>query len=413
LSKKNFARPFHNDKSMKLAKRLQTIQPSPTLAISAKAKALRSQGVAVIDLGVGEPDFDTPIEIKEAAIQAIHQGWTKYTPAGGLTELKVAICNKLKRENGLDYEPKQIIVSCGAKHSLFNLCEVLFEEGDEVLIPAPYWVSYVDQVSFHQATPVILPTRIEDGFRLVPEDLERAITPRSRALILNTPCNPTGAAYERERLEAIAKIAVRHRLLIIADEIYEKITYDGFEHVSIASLNKEVKELTLVVNGVSKSYAMTGWRIGYTAGSAEIVEAMEIVQSQSTSNPTTISQKAALAALQSSPIPLKEMLEAFDQRRRYGVERLNRIPGVTCFSPPGAFYLFPDLSSYYGCSFKGKRIQNSTDLVEYLLEQAQIALVPGGAFGSDQHVRISYATSLENLKEAMDRMERALCQLLG
>jgi len=396
---------------MKLAKRIQSIQPSPTLAISAKAKALKAQGLPVIDLGVGEPDFDTPQKIKESAIQAIHEGWTKYTPSGGLPELKKAICDKLRRENDVEYEPSQILVSCGAKHSLFNICQALFEDGDEVIIPAPYWVSYVDQVIFHGAVPVILPTRIEDQFLLSPLELEKHIRPNTRALIINTPSNPTGAAYPKNNLEAIAEIALRHQLLIISDEIYEKITYEGFQHVSFSSLGSEIKGQTLLVNGVSKSFAMTGWRIGYTAGPQEIIQAMDNIQSQSTSNPTSISQKAAITALQGGSEDLKEMVKEFDRRRRFGVEFLNKINGVVCFSPLGAFYLFPDVSEFFGRSFQKKKMENSTDLVQFLLEDAQIALVPGEVFGAPKHIRISYATSLENLKEALERLKQALLKL--
>ncbi|HEX9757288.1 MAG TPA: pyridoxal phosphate-dependent aminotransferase [Nitrospiria bacterium] len=396
---------------MKLAKRILSIQPSPTLAISAKAKALKAKGLPIIDLGVGEPDFDTPQKIKESAIQAILEGWTKYTPSGGFPELKNVICEKLRRENKVEYDPSEIIVSCGAKHSLFNICQVLFEEGDEVIIPAPYWVSYVDQVVFHGATPVILSTRMEDQFLLNPQELERHIGPKTRALIINTPSNPTGAAYPKDKLEAIAEIALRHQLLIISDEIYEKITYNGFNHVSLSSLSPAIKSQTLLVNGVSKSFAMTGWRIGYTAGPSNIIQAMDNIQSQSTSNPTSISQKAAITALQGSSEGINEMVKEFDRRRRFGVEQLNQIRGVVCFNPPGAFYLFPDVSKYLGRSFQGKKMNNSSDLVEFLLENAQIALVPGEAFGAPKHIRISYATSLENLKEALKRLEQSLSKL--
>ncbi len=396
---------------MKLAQRVKSIQPSPTLAISAKAKTLKAQGVPVIDLGLGEPDFDTPNPIKEAAIQAIHEGWTKYTPSGGLPELKKTICEKLKNENRVSYEEKEILVSCGAKHSLFNICQALVEGGDEIIIPSPFWVSYVDQVAFHQGVPVVIHTRMEDQFLLQAKELEQHITPKTRALVLNSPSNPTGAAYEQKRLEALAEIVLRHQILVISDEIYEKITYDGFKHVSFSALDPEIKKLTLLVNGVSKSFAMTGWRIGYTAGPVEIIKAMDNIQSQSTSNPTSISQKAAIAALQGSSDAIDQMVAAFDQRRRFGVERLNQIPDVSCFSPPGAFYLFPDLSSYFGRTFKGKKIENSSHLAQFLLEEAQIAVVPGEAFGADRHIRISYATSLENLKEALERMNQALLKL--
>ena len=353
-----------------------------------------------------------PLHIKNSAIKAIQEGWTKYTPSGGLPELKKAISNKLNRENNLEFPPSQIIVSCGAKHSLFNICQSLFEEGDEVIIPSPYWVSYVDQVVFHQATPVILSTRVEDGFLLRPQELERLINHNTRALILNSPSNPTGAAYDRVALEKIAEIVVRHGLLVISDEIYENITYENFRHVSIASLNPEIKELSILVNGVSKSFSMTGWRIGYTAGPEEIIKAMDKVQSQSTSNPSSISQMAAISALEGSLLETRTMVDEFDRRRQFGVERLNQMQGVNCWSPQGAFYLFPDFSQYFGRSFNGNKIQNSSDLSKYLLEKALVALVPGEAFGSDRHVRISYATSMSNLKEAFDRIEEAFKMLV-
>ncbi|MBI5196974.1 MAG: pyridoxal phosphate-dependent aminotransferase, partial [Nitrospirae bacterium] len=340
---------------MNLAKRVSQIQPSPTLAAEAKAKALRAQGVDVISFSAGEPDFDTPDWIKEAAITAIREGFTKYTLPSGIPELKQAVVEKLEKDHGLLYDISQILISCGAKHSLYNIAQVLFESGDEVIIPSPYWVSYPDQVRLNDAAPVFVNTDEEHGFLLQPDALERAITPRTKALILNSPANPTGAAYDRVHLERIAEIILKHDLLIISDEIYEKILYDGFSHVSIASLGPEIQRRTLVVNGLSKAYSMTGWRIGYAAGPKEIITAMSNVQSQSTSNPTSIAQKAAVAALRGDPSFTEMMVARFDNRRKYIVERLNRIPGVFCGTPKGSFYVFPKVTGLLGRTFHEKR----------------------------------------------------------
>lgn len=393
---------------MKLAERIGRIKPSPTLAMSAKAKAMKAQGIDVIDFGVGEPDFDTPDDVKEEAIKAIRSGFTKYTAPSGTDELKDAIIEKFKKDNNLEYEKSQIIVSCGAKHSLYNIAQVLFEAGDEVIIPSPYWVSYPDQVILNDATPVIIKTEEKDQFKLKAGALNKHITPRTKAIILNSPSNPTGSAYDIKDLEEIAEIAMRHNIYIISDEIYEKIVYDGFKHVSIASLGKELKNLTILVNGVSKSHSMTGWRIGYTAGPKEIITAMSNLQSQSTSNPTSISQKAAVAALKGSDHFINMMVLEFDKRRRYIVDRLNKIRGVKCLMPQGAFYAFPNVSSYYGASVNSKKITGSLDLATYLLEDAKIAAVSGDSFGSDEFIRFSYATSMENIKKGLDRMEEAM-----
>ncbi|MEK7279641.1 MAG: pyridoxal phosphate-dependent aminotransferase [Nitrospirota bacterium] len=393
---------------MKLAERIGRIKPSPTLAMSAKAKAMKAQGIDVIDFGVGEPDFDTPDDVKEEAIKAIRSGFTKYTAPSGTDELKDAIIEKFKKDNNLEYEKSQIIVSCGAKHSLYNIAQVLFEAGDEVIIPSPYWVSYPDQVILNDATPVIIKTEEKDQFKLKAGALNKHITPRTKAIILNSPSNPTGSAYDIKDLEEIAEIAMRHNIYIISDEIYEKIVYDGFKHVSIASLGKELKNLTILVNGVSKSHSMTGWRIGYTAGPKEIITAMSNLQSQSTSNPTSISQKAAVAALKGSDHFINMMVLEFDKRRRYIVDRLNKIRGVKCLMPQGAFYAFPNVSSYYGASVNSKKITGSLDLATYLLEDAKIAAVSGDSFGSDEFIRFSYATSMENIQKGLDRMEEAL-----
>ncbi|MBI5745768.1 MAG: pyridoxal phosphate-dependent aminotransferase [Nitrospirae bacterium] len=393
---------------MKLAGRIGRIKPSPTLAMTAKAKTMKAQGIDVIDFGVGEPDFDTPDDVKEEAIKAIRSGFTKYTAPSGTDELKDAIIEKFKKDNSLEYERSQIIVSCGAKHSLYNIAQVLFEAGDEVIIPSPYWVSYPDQIILNDGIPVFVKTEEKDQFKLKAKALKKHITPRTKAIILNSPSNPTGSAYEIKDLEEIAEIALRHNTYIISDEIYEKIVYDGFRHVSIASLGKELKNLTILVNGVSKSHSMTGWRIGYTAGPKEIITAMSNLQSQSTSNPTSISQKAAVAALKGSDHFVNMMVSEFDKRRRYIVDRLNKMKGVKCLMPQGAFYAFPNVSSYYGKSVNNRKISGSLDLATYLLEEAKIAAVSGDSFGADEFIRFSYATSMENIKKGLDRMEEAL-----
>ena len=392
-----------------ISKRARAIKPSPTLAMAAKAKAMKAQGIDVVDFGVGEPDFDTPENVKQAGIKAIQSGFTKYTPAGGTDELKDAVVDKLKKDNGLVYERSQILISCGAKHSLYNIAEAIFDPGDEVIIPSPYWVSYPDQVILNDATPVIVETTEQEGFRISAAKLEKAITSKTKAIVLNSPSNPTGLAYDRKTLEEIAAVAVKHRIYVISDEIYEKLVYDGFTHTSIASLNPEIKELTIVVNGVSKSHAMTGWRIGFAAGPKDVITAMANIQSQSTSNPASISQKAALEALRGPQDFLPVMNAEFDKRRKYMVERLNKMQGVSCMLPVGAFYAFPNVAKLYGKkSAGGKTVKNSTDLAAYLLESARVALVSGDSFGADAYIRLSYATSLELIKKGMDRIEEAV-----
>jgi len=394
-----------------ITKRVNKIKPSPTLAITAKANSLRAQGVDVIGFGAGEPDFDTPAHIKEAAVKSLNAGFTKYTAVGGTDALKDAIIAKLKRDNGLDYTRSQILVSCGAKHSLYNLAVALLEEGDEVIIPAPYWVTYPDQVLLCDALPVIVKTTEETAFKITPDQLRAAATPKTKALVLNTPSNPTGAAYTRRELEAIADVALKHCPFIISDEIYEKLVYDGFEHVSIASLSREVKDRTIVINGFSKSHAMTGWRLGYAAGPEGIISAMNKVQSQSTSNPTSFAQQAAVAAYNGSQECVDQMVRQFDRRRRYIVERLNSLEGARCFNPQGAFYVFPNVSGLYGRKYKGRPIAGSVDLASFLLDEAKVAVVDGVGFGADDYIRISYATSMENIEKGMDRIEKSLSML--
>jgi aspartate aminotransferase len=394
-----------------LSNRAKSLRPSPTLAINAKAKSMQAQGIHVVSFGAGEPDFDTPGNIKAAAVKAIEEGFTKYTPVGGTDELKDAIIKKFQRDNGITYKRSEIIASCGGKHSFYNLAQAIFDEGDEVIVPAPYWVSYPPMVALAGATPIIIETREENGFKLSMEDLRKAITPKTKALIINSPSNPTGGAYTREELERIAEMALSHNFFVISDEIYEKIVYDHFKFISIASLSEEVKKRTIIVHGVAKTYAMTGWRIGYTAGPEEIISAMNNIQSQSTSNPTSIAQKASVEALAGPQEEVKKMVTAFEERRNYIVDRLNKIPGVSCLKPVGAFYVFPNFSSYYGKSYQGKKISNSTELADYLLDIARVAVVPGVEFGADPFERLSYATSMEDIKEGLNRIEESLKKL--
>ncbi|AQS59043.1 pyridoxal phosphate-dependent aminotransferase [Desulforamulus ferrireducens] len=396
---------------MKLADRATGISPSPTLAIDAKAKQMKASGIKVISFGVGEPDFDTPDHIKEAAIVAIKEGDTRYTPAGGTLKLKQAIVDKLRRENGLEYQTNQIVVSVGAKHSLYNAFQVLCQPGDEVILPAPYWVSYLEQIKLAGAEAVIVQTRQENGFKLTADELKAAITPKSRVFLLNSPSNPTGGVYSREELAALGEVLLQHNIAIISDEIYEKLLYDGLEHVSIASISPELKENTVVINGVSKAYAMTGWRIGYAAAPAHVAKAMADLQSHSTSNPTSIAQAASVVALNGTQEPVKSMVVEFEKRRNYMLERLNAIPGITCPKPGGAFYLYPNVTAYFGKSYQGKSVNNATDLANLLLEVAEVAVVPGIAFGGDDFIRLSYATSMENIKEGLDRIEKLLGEL--
>ena len=394
-----------------LSNRARSLKPSPTLAINAKAKSMQAQGIHVISFGAGEPDFDTPQNIKQAAKKAIDDGFTKYTPVGGTDDLKDAIIKKFQRDSGLTYKRSEIMVSCGGKHSFYNLAQSIFDQGDEVIVPAPYWVSYPPMVALADATPVIVETKEKNEFKITPEELNKALTPKTKALIINSPSNPTGSAYTKTGLEKIAEMAISKNFFVISDEIYEKIVYDGFQFTSIASLGEEMKKRTIIVHGVAKTYAMTGWRIGYTAGSEEIISAMNNIQSQSTSNPTSISQKASVEALIGPQNEVERMVSAFGQRRNYIVDRLNKFPGVSCYKPVGSFYVFPNFSSYYGKSYQGKKIENSTMLADYFLDVAKVAVVPGVEFGADPFERLSYATSMEDIKEGLNRIEEALKKL--
>jgi len=394
-----------------LSNRARNLKPSPTLAITAKAKSMTAQGIHVISFGAGEPDFDTPDNIKKAAIRAIESGFTKYTAAGGIDELKDAVIEKFRRDNRLTFKRSEILISCGGKHAIYNLAQALFDQGDEVIIPAPYWVSYPTIVELADATPVILETKEEDDFKIRPDDLIRAITPRTKAFVLNSPSNPTGCGYTKPELEKIADIAVSKNIFVLSDEIYEKIVYDGFKFESIAFLGEEIRKKTIIVHGVAKTYSMTGWRIGYTAGPEEIVTAMTNIQSQSTSNPNSIAQKASVEALLGPQQEVDRMVSAFDQRRNYIVDRLNGMKGVSCYKPVGAFYVFPNFSSYHGRSYQGKKIVNSSDLAAFLLEVARVAVVPGIEFGAGAFQRLSYATSMEDIREGLNRIEVPLTKL--
>lgn len=390
---------------MVLSKRVSSISPSVTLAITAKAKQMKAEGINVIGFGAGEPDFDTPNHIKDAAKKALDEGFTKYTPASGTKELKEAVCHKFKTDNNLDYSSEEILVSCGAKHSIFNAIVALCNEGDEVLIPSPYWVSYPEMVKASGASPVIIKATQANNFKITPEQLEKAITPKTKLLILNSPSNPTGMLYSKDELLVISLILAKKNIFCVSDEIYEKIIYDGQEHISIASSGDRIKQLTIVINGVSKSYSMTGWRIGYAAGPKDIIKGMSNLQSHSTSNPTSIAQKAALAALVGSQTPMEEMVNEFKKRRDYIVERLNSINGISCLKTQGAFYVFPDVSELFGRSFNGNRIKDSMSLTSLLLNEASAAVVPGVAFGSDENLRLSYAISMKNIEEGLDNIE--------
>ena len=389
-----------------LADRLKTLQASPTLAMQAKAKAMRAQGINVISFGAGEPDFDTPRHIKDAAIRALESGQTKYTEVGGIPELRAAVCHKLKRL-GLEYAADEVTVSCGAKHTLYNIVMALVNPGDEVVIPSPFWVSYPEQVRLLGGVPVPVETLESTGFDLDPATVRRAVTPRTRIIVLNSPGNPTGAVFSAAALEQVGKLAVERGIWVVSDECYEALTYEG-RHVSIASLSPEIKARTLVVNTCSKAYAMTGWRLGYAAGPKAIIKAMTDIQSQVTSNPTSIAQWAAVEALTGPQDEIAKMVGEFDRRRRFIVEALNAIPGVTCVMPKGAFYVFPNVSGLFGKRWKGGTLKGSADVCAFLLDDARIATVAGVDFGSDTHIRLSYATGLETIREGIARMAAAV-----
>jgi len=396
---------------MIISKCVSRIEESITLATTAKAKAMKAQGIDVVGLSAGEPDFDTPENIKQAAIKAINEGFTKYTPTPGIPELRKAIAAKFKRDNGLEYKPEEIIVGCGAKHSILIAIMTLVDEGDEVIIPTPYWVSYPEMVKIAGGTPVILETSARNNLKVTAEELKKSITPKTKIFILNSPSNPSGMVYSREELLALVKVLKDTNINIISDEIYEKILYDGAEHHSIASLDPQIFSRTITVNGVSKTYSMTGWRIGYCAGPLEVIKAMGKLQSQEISNPCSISQAATIEALNGPQDSVKMMVKAFDERRRYLVDRLNALQGVKCVRPSGAFYAFPDFSAHYGRKWNGKVITGSVAMCEFLLDEMKVAVVPGVGFGADNHLRLSYATSMQAITKALDRIEEGLKKL--
>ncbi|QHT46842.1 pyridoxal phosphate-dependent aminotransferase [Bacillus sp. SB49] len=387
---------------MQLAERVQSLTPSTTLAITAKAKALKAEGHDVIGLGAGEPDFNTPSYILDAAKRAMDEGMTKYTPAGGIPELKNSITSKLKRDQGLNYTNEQIIVTTGAKHALFTLFQVLLNEGDEVIVPAPYWVSYPEQIKLAQGNPVIVAAEEENHFKLTPEQLKNSITSRTKAVIINSPSNPTGMMYSKDELEALGSVCEENDILIISDEIYEKLIYTDEQHVSIAQISDALYDRTVIINGVSKSHSMTGWRIGFAAGNKDIIKAMSNLASHSTSNPTSIAQYAALAAYTGSEEKVEEMKEAFKERLDVLYQRLVEVPGVTCVKPQGAFYLFPNVKQ----AAEQGGFGNVDEWVKALLDEEKVALVPGSGFGSPDNVRLSYATSLDQLEKAAERIKR-------
>jgi len=397
---------------MKLAQRVGRIKPSATLTINAKAKALKQQGVQVVNFGVGEPDFDTPLHIQEAGIEAIRGGHTRYTAVGGIDELKDSICQVIKEDYGLSYGRENVLVSCGGKHSLYNLFQAVLDAGDEVIIPSPYWVSYPDMVALADATPVFVSCSESRGFKLRPDDLEKAVTSKTRMIILNSPSNPTGVHYSRAELEDLIMVLKKYPdIVVVSDDIYYRILFRGHEWHNVAMLDEELRGRTFIVNGVSKTYCMTGWRIGYMIGDAAVIKAATKIQSQSTSNPTSIAQYASVAALKDDQAVVAEMVKVFEKRCRYVMDRLSQLPGVTCPQPAGAFYVFPNFSACYGKKAGGRVIASSLDLADYLMESAHVAVVPGGAFGEDRCIRFSYALSMEDLELGFDRISEALRKL--
>ncbi len=395
----------------RIASRMSAISPSLTLAITAKAKAMKAAGEPVVSFGVGEPDFNTPKNIIDAAKAALDKGYTKYTPSSGLLPLRKAICEKFKKDNGLDYEPSQIIVSDGAKHSIFNACFALIEEGDEVIIPAPYWLTYPEVVKVCGGVPVYLECRKEDKFKFTPARLAAAITPKTKMLIFNSPSNPTGAVYTEEEVRAIAKVCEEKELFVLSDEIYEKLCYDGIKPFSVAACSEKMKELTVTVNGVSKTYAMTGWRVGYLAAPKDVAKAIDSFQSHATSNACSISQYAAIEALASPEEEVQKMVDVFADRRAKMLARIEKIDGVSAVEPYGAFYVMLVIGDLYGKSYKGKKIDGSIAFSDALLEAEKVATVPGISFGADDCLRLSYSLSSEDIEEGLNRIGRFVSQL--
>lgn len=399
---------------MKLAQRVSQIKPSATLAINAKAKALMQQGVRIVNFGVGEPDFDTPLHIREAAVKALNDGHTRYTEVSGIAELKDAVLQMMKSDYGLTYGRENVLVSCGAKHSLYNLLQALLDPGDEVIIPAPYWVSYPEMVELAGGKPVFVPCLERNGFKLQADQLEQAITARTRLLFLNSPSNPTGVYLGRSDLAALAEVLLRHEhVSVVSDDIYNRILFSGHEWTNLVMVRPELQDRVFIINGVSKTYCMTGWRIGYLIGNAPVVKAATNIQSQSTSNPTAMAQYASVAALTGDQEVVSGMVKVFEQRCQYVLDRLAQLPGVTCPAPDGAFYVFPNCSAYYGRKGPAGVINSSLDLSGYLMEEGHLAVVPGSAFGEDHCIRLSYALSQKDLEEGFDHLGRALAMLSG
>jgi aspartate aminotransferase len=394
-----------------LAERTKLIKPSVTLAIAAKAGKLRSEGIDVINFSAGEPDFDTPEHIKAAAVKALREGMTKYTDVKGIEPLRAAIAKKYEAEHGLSYRKEDVLVSCGAKHSVYNIFQAIIDPGDEVIIPAPYWVSYSDMALLAGGVPKIIQTSEASGFRIKAEQLAAELTSKTKVFVLNSPCNPTGTSYDADELRAIARVLEKHGCLTICDDIYEKIVYDNFRVQNLVALSPALRDRTIIINGVSKTYAMTGWRIGYALGPADIIAAAGKIQSQSTSNPTSIAQAAALEAIGGPQNDIAGMVREFQHRRDVIVERLNAIQGMSCLKPHGAFYVFPNVSAFLGRTVKGKKLASPCDLADYLLEEAQVAVVPGEDFGSQEHIRFSYATAVENIEKGCKRVAATVAKL--
>ena len=396
--------------SLTLSQKAKSVKPSSTLAITAKAKEMKEKGIDVVGFGAGEPDFNTPDNICNAAMKAIREGFTKYTPASGTNELKEAICKKFKTFNNLEYTPSQIVISNGGKHGLSNVFDAILNPGDEVIIPAPYWLSYPEMVKLSDGIPVYITGSKEQGYKVTAQQIREAVTDKTKALVLNTPSNPTGMIYTRKELEEIAAVAVECDFYVVSDEMYEHLTY-GEEHVSIASLNEEIYKRTITCSGMSKSYAMTGWRIGYTASSVEIAKLMSAMQSHATSNPNSIAQKAALEALIGSQDQVKYMCQAFDSRRVHMFERISKMPLISCIEPKGAFYVFIDLADAIGKNYKGEVIADAAKFAEILLRDFAVAVIPCADFGFADHIRLSYAISIEQINKGLDRIEEFLSLL--
>ena len=394
-----------------LADRTKLIKPSVTLAIAAKAGKLRAEGVDVVNFSAGEPDFDTPEHIKAAAVEALRKGMTKYTDVKGIEPLRQAVADSYRRDHDLSYRKEDVLVSCGAKHSVYNIFQAVVNPGDEVVIPAPYWVSYSDMALLAGGVPKLVPSDEASGFRITAEQLRAALTPRTRVFVLNSPCNPTGATYNRDELLALTSVLEKHDCLVLADDIYEKIIYDGFQVHNILTLYPPLRDRTIIVNGVSKSYAMTGWRIGYALGASDVIAAASKIQSQSTSNPTSIAQFAALEAIRGPQDEVAAMVREFQRRRDVIVDRLNAIDGISCRKPEGAFYVFPNIGALLNKSGRGKKLSSPCDIADYLLEEAKVAVVPGEDFGSNAHIRFSYATSLEDIEKGCARIREAVRKL--